>query len=175
MSVVEAFVEQLVGKDMGGLRELWDNLWQHKGEVSDNPWLVLGDFNATLSVSENLGSLNSMSLGIIEFRDCVEELEIEYISPAGIMFTWNGKPHRDNGVLKRLGCVMIAHKAEIKDTVKKVWETDVSGVPMFSLVSKLKFLKPSTRILNRKQDNLSKRVKILRHEVELIQGALDWD
>ncbi|KAJ0049474.1 hypothetical protein Pint_15926 [Pistacia integerrima] len=100
-----------------------------------------------------------------EFRDCIEELEIKDICQASIMFTWNGKPHGDNGVMKKPDRIFvakprpfkffnyIAHKAEFKVAVKK----------------------PSMRALNRKQGNLSRNVKILKHEVEIIQGALDWD
>lgn len=45
----------------------------------------------------------------------------------------------------------------------------MSGVPIFSVVSKLKFLKPFLRDLNRKQDNLSRQVVIFRKEVELFK------
>ncbi|KAJ0048928.1 hypothetical protein Pint_15714 [Pistacia integerrima] len=92
--------------DLVGRRELWDNLCNHKCVVENSLWIVMGDFNATLYLNESLGGSNVITTAMKEFRDCVDELAIEDNNQVGIMYTWNGKPHGDSGVLKNLDRVM---------------------------------------------------------------------
>ncbi|KAJ0048277.1 hypothetical protein Pint_16142 [Pistacia integerrima] len=87
-------------------RELWDCLRRHKIGVRNCPCIIMGDFNSTLNLSESLGGSSSVSRGMMEFCECVEDLVVNYINQARIMFTWNGKPHGNNGVLKKLDQVM---------------------------------------------------------------------
>lgn len=132
-----------------------------------------------------------------DFRDCVVEFEIEDINYTDILYTWNGKPHGDNGVLKKLDRVLgngsfsisfphvnsifwsagisdhspsvtsfpsftfdkprpfkifnyLSLKDGFHDIVKIVWGTIVNEVPMFSVIRKLEYLKPTLRDPNRK-------------------------
>ncbi|KAJ0041154.1 hypothetical protein Pint_27652 [Pistacia integerrima] len=87
-------------------RELWRNLENFKEKVLNDPWLLMGDFNVTLNISESLGGVSYITTGMKEFKECVDNLEVEDINRAGILYTWNGKPHRDNGVMKKLDRVM---------------------------------------------------------------------
>ncbi|GKE06123.1 putative RNA-directed DNA polymerase, eukaryota, reverse transcriptase zinc-binding domain protein [Tanacetum coccineum] len=59
--------------------------------------------------------------------------------------------------------------------VKKVWDSEVNGFSMFSLVSKLKILKKPLRKLNFDQGNLFANVERLRQELASIQAAMVSD
>ncbi|GJY66826.1 hypothetical protein Tco_0469064, partial [Tanacetum coccineum] len=59
--------------------------------------------------------------------------------------------------------------------VKKVWDSEVKGFSMFSLVSKLKILKKPLRKLNFDQGNLFANVERLRQELASIQAAMVFD
>ncbi|GKC53876.1 RNA-directed DNA polymerase, eukaryota, reverse transcriptase zinc-binding domain protein, partial [Tanacetum coccineum] len=61
----------------------------HKGLVKDRPWTILGDFNA-----------------MFEFRDCVTDIDVEDIAMTGLNFTWNKKPGKEGGLLKKLDRIL---------------------------------------------------------------------
>ncbi|KAJ0047166.1 hypothetical protein Pint_05288 [Pistacia integerrima] len=63
----------------------------------------------------------------------------------------------------------------ISDHSPTVWDTHIPGFPLFSVMQKIKALKPCCRAFNRKQGNLTQKVAVLRKEVENIQSALDVD
>ncbi|KAJ0038425.1 hypothetical protein Pint_22742 [Pistacia integerrima] len=86
--------------------DLWKNLISHKLLVRDSPWIIMGEFNVILNSWESLGGNSNITTSIRDFRDCVNTLEVEDISQAGIMFTWNGKSHDENGIFKKLDRVM---------------------------------------------------------------------
>ncbi|KAJ0011097.1 hypothetical protein Pint_33152 [Pistacia integerrima] len=69
-----------VVNDLVGRKELWDNLRNHKYVVGNSLWIVMGDFNATHYLNESLGGLNIITTTMKEFKDCVDEIEIEDIS-----------------------------------------------------------------------------------------------
>ncbi|KAJ0044895.1 hypothetical protein Pint_05538 [Pistacia integerrima] len=95
-----------VENDILGRRELWDNLKQHNSGIGENALLVLGDFNTTLFPSETLRGINFVTENMFDFKDCIDEIEVEDISYSDIMYTWNGKSHGDNRVLKKIDQVM---------------------------------------------------------------------
>ncbi|GKF56129.1 RNA-directed DNA polymerase, eukaryota, reverse transcriptase zinc-binding domain protein, partial [Tanacetum coccineum] len=69
--------------------------------------VLLGDFNVILSYNENSRGIRINNIGVYEFRDCVEFLNIEDVKITGLFFTWIQK-RRDpnNGILKKLDRVM---------------------------------------------------------------------
>ncbi|XP_031268941.1 uncharacterized protein LOC116127437 [Pistacia vera] len=87
-------------------KELWRNLCHLNKGIASQPWLILGDFNITLNPNENVGGSPSILVGMQDFRACVRTLEMEHISKVGMMYTWNGKPYGNNGVLRKLDRVM---------------------------------------------------------------------
>lgn len=86
-------------------RFLWDNLKSHNCVVKDNPWALMGDFNAILDPSESTSS-SKLNAGIIEFRECVEEIDMQDLSMMGLFYIWNQKPSDTGGILKKLDRVM---------------------------------------------------------------------
>ncbi|HET7285362.1 MAG TPA: hypothetical protein VFI70_11815 [Nitrososphaeraceae archaeon] len=87
-------------------RELWDNLSLHKRFVGDNPWCLLGDFNATLDLNDNTSGASVMDIALREFKECVTDIEVVDINRIGLQFTWNQKPQGNNGILKKLDRIL---------------------------------------------------------------------
>lgn len=78
------------------------------GQIARNcPWVVLGDFNATLSLSDSTHSTYGQSTSIAEFRDCVESLCLEDLNRYGLNFTWTEKPQGVEGMMRKLDPVLV--------------------------------------------------------------------
>nr|GEW47497.1 hypothetical protein [Tanacetum cinerariifolium] len=69
----------------------------------------------------------------------------------------------------------LASKAEFPPIVKSVWEKDVPGFAMFSLVSKLKLLKKPLRKLKTIQGDLAEKVKYLKVKLCKVQEDMVKD
>ncbi|GKE26448.1 RNA-directed DNA polymerase, eukaryota, reverse transcriptase zinc-binding domain protein [Tanacetum coccineum] len=183
-------------------RSLWKALKIHKGLVRDRPWTILGDFNACLDPSERSSGCSKFTSAMADFRDCVTDIDAEDIAMTGLNFTWNKKPGKDRGLLKKLDHVLgnihfmssfplsYAHflpympfkfhnyltaKDDFIPVVRRVWNVKINGFSMFSLVSKLKFLKKPLRKLNFKQGNLFENVVRLKAKLAVAQSSMTAD
>ncbi|GJX24650.1 RNA-directed DNA polymerase, eukaryota, reverse transcriptase zinc-binding domain protein [Tanacetum coccineum] len=87
-------------------RDLWNALCLHKVFVNNRPWCLLGDFNATLHLSESTASSSCIDIAMREFKDCVNNIEVLDVQNTGLQFTWNQKPKGTDGILKKLDRVM---------------------------------------------------------------------
>nr|GFD17354.1 hypothetical protein [Tanacetum cinerariifolium] len=87
-------------------RCLWKSLNIFKGIVKDMPWTILGDFNVCLDPSKRSCGSSKFTTAMADFRDCVEEIEVDDIAMTGLRFTWNKKPGREGGLLKKLDRVL---------------------------------------------------------------------
>ncbi|XP_035843934.1 uncharacterized protein LOC110932523 [Helianthus annuus] len=87
-------------------RELWENLCFRNKFVYDKPWMILGDFNSSLSMEDNLFGSSKVTTGMKDFKDCVNELEVVDINSSGIHFTWRQKLKKGVGILKKLDRIM---------------------------------------------------------------------
>ncbi|GKA91797.1 auxin efflux carrier, partial [Tanacetum coccineum] len=83
-------------------RDLWNALCLHKVFVNNRPWCLLGDFNATLHLSESTASSSCIDIAMREFKDCVNNIEVLDVQNTGLQFTWNQKPKGTDGILKKL-------------------------------------------------------------------------
>ncbi|KAJ9535399.1 hypothetical protein OSB04_un001489 [Centaurea solstitialis] len=95
--------------DVVSRRDLWDRLLLHKGVVKSEPWILMGDFNVGLNPGDSSRGSSKVSRGMQDFRDCVNDLEMEDINQKGLMFTWVQKPMSDvggTGLLKKLDRVL---------------------------------------------------------------------
>uniref|UniRef100_A0A251VNU9 Putative RNA-directed DNA polymerase, eukaryota, Reverse transcriptase zinc-binding domain protein n=1 Tax=Helianthus annuus TaxID=4232 RepID=A0A251VNU9_HELAN len=87
-------------------RELWQQLSMHKAFVGNRPWTIMGDFNSALNLEDcSLGS-SSISVGMREFRECIDSLEMFDINKSGLHFTWSQKPKEGIGLLKKIDRVL---------------------------------------------------------------------
>ncbi|XP_022030437.1 uncharacterized protein LOC110931348 [Helianthus annuus] len=203
-------------------RDLWHNLAMHKLFVRNEPWVILGDFNSALNLEDKSMGCSSVSASMKEFQACVDDIEMVDLNRTGIHFTWNQKPKKGIGLMKKIDRVMgntqfiatfpsavamfypsrlsdhcpcvlkvpeinkpkhrpfkfanfLVHKPEFMGIVKQAWDTSVSGVHQFSVVKKLRLLKPPLRGLLFQQGNLHKKVQLLRDKLDGIQRDLDTD
>ncbi|GKC74586.1 RNA-directed DNA polymerase, eukaryota, reverse transcriptase zinc-binding domain protein [Tanacetum coccineum] len=86
---------------------LWNNLKEHNVIVNKCLWVLLGDFNVILHLNESTNGLIVKNFGLSEFKECIEELEMEDICSNEVFFTWIQKIRNpDEGVLKKLDRVM---------------------------------------------------------------------
>nr|KAJ0210662.1 hypothetical protein LSAT_V11C400228550 [Lactuca sativa] len=67
-------------------RALWSSLVLHRGFIRDDPWIIGGDFNVTLNLSESFAGSSKISKGMMEFLECVNSLEIQDINSNGASF-----------------------------------------------------------------------------------------
>nr|XP_043615879.1 uncharacterized protein LOC122587779 [Erigeron canadensis] len=87
-------------------RELWHDLCIHKVFVHDRPWVILGDFNSSLNLDDNLLGSSTINIGMRDFREHVKEIEVLDINSSGLHFTWNQKPKKGIGIFKKVDRVM---------------------------------------------------------------------
>ena len=87
-------------------RLLWQNLCLHKVFVHDRPWVILGDFNSALNLEDSLLGSSTINIGMRDFKECVDNIEVFDINSSGCHFTWNQKPKRGDGVFKKIDRVL---------------------------------------------------------------------
>nr|GEW60653.1 hypothetical protein [Tanacetum cinerariifolium] len=89
-------------------RSLWKDLEGHKRLVGQHPWVLIGDFNATLNVEEHSVGMSHRSMDMQEFHEIINKLEIEDICSSG--FHYKGTKSLKNPnclVLKNLDRIMM--------------------------------------------------------------------
>ncbi|XP_050222570.1 uncharacterized protein LOC126672659 [Mercurialis annua] len=88
-------------------RVLWSNLVSQSRNV-DNPWIVLGDFNAIIKDSERCGGNLACVNDCEEFKRCLEESKLVELKWRGNMYTWTNNQSGDNRIWRRLDRVMVS-------------------------------------------------------------------
>ncbi|XP_057444827.1 uncharacterized protein LOC130737074 [Lotus japonicus] len=82
------FITAVYGKPhYMGRRELWSQILAIHDNMND-PWCLLGDFNATLHDHERVGSTNTSPRGSLEFRETVNQCGLIDAGYVGNPFTW---------------------------------------------------------------------------------------
>ena len=74
--------------------------------MHNSPWIVMGDFNSALYVEDQLHGSSTPSIGMREFFECVQHNELVDIQGHGLQFTWNQRPKKGVGILKKIDRVM---------------------------------------------------------------------
>lgn len=89
-------------------RKLWEELQGHKMFVNNNAWAIMGDLNVGLKIEGSTVGGSVLSRDMMEFEDCVNNIEVEDLCSSGLHFNWVQKMmNPNNGVLKKLDRVMI--------------------------------------------------------------------
>ncbi|PWA70121.1 RNA-directed DNA polymerase, eukaryota, Reverse transcriptase zinc-binding domain protein [Artemisia annua] len=89
-------------------RKLWKELGSYKQVTNGTAWVILGDFNVTLEVNEHSNGTSVHSNDMIEFKNCVEEVEIDDLLSSGFQFTWTKSLRNPNcKTLKKLDRIMV--------------------------------------------------------------------
>ncbi|GJZ82023.1 RNA-directed DNA polymerase, eukaryota, reverse transcriptase zinc-binding domain protein [Tanacetum coccineum] len=94
-------------------RSLWKDLNRHKVITNGHPWAISGDFNVTLNPNEHSVGSSSITNDMVEFKDCINQVEVEDLSSAGLHFTWTKNLQKVklgdySGILKKLDRIMIS-------------------------------------------------------------------
>nr|GEU79023.1 hypothetical protein [Tanacetum cinerariifolium] len=162
---------------------------------SHKPWCVLGDFNMALYADDKSTSSSSIDMGMHDFQDCVEAIEIFDVHSTCLRFTWNQKLNGADGILKKIyhimanlefnksfiGSCAVFQEYRISDlrlcfeVVANGWLNSVSSFWIFKVVKRLKSLKKPMRKMLFDHGNIYDNVKKLRHELDDAQKALDSD
>ncbi|XP_022030438.1 uncharacterized protein LOC110931350 [Helianthus annuus] len=87
-------------------RELWSHLARHKILVANNPWVIMGNFNSALNLEDKSMGASGISTSMRDFQECVNEIEVADIKSIGFHFTWNQKPKKGVGLLKKIDRAM---------------------------------------------------------------------
>ncbi|XP_060972268.1 uncharacterized protein LOC133038199 [Cannabis sativa] len=81
-------------------------LWQDLKAIStQDPWVVMGDFNDVLEQEERIGS-RVKTLTSHSFKDCVSQCQLEDIKSSGKLFTWCNNQQGDDRIYSKLDRVM---------------------------------------------------------------------
>ncbi|GJS87046.1 RNA-directed DNA polymerase, eukaryota, reverse transcriptase zinc-binding domain protein [Tanacetum coccineum] len=92
------------GKDR---RDLWKELNLNKRLIGDSAWVIMGDVNVSLNLEDHSEGISNFSRDMIEFQECVNEIEIEDINSTGMHFTWTKSLLNPNAtVLKKIDRIM---------------------------------------------------------------------
>lgn len=79
----------------------WE-LLRRLGSVSNEPWLVCGDFNEILRDNEKKGKNVRPFRMMSAFRDAIDDCDLREVSFEGDLFTWSNKRSGDDLVMERL-------------------------------------------------------------------------
>ncbi|GKC43852.1 RNA-directed DNA polymerase, eukaryota, reverse transcriptase zinc-binding domain protein [Tanacetum coccineum] len=93
-------------------RGLWRELNRHKVITAGHPWVICGDFNVTLNANGHSAGSAHMSNDMVEFNDCVNQIEVDDLCSFGLHYTWTKNLHMVRkgdvfGILKKLDRVMV--------------------------------------------------------------------
>ncbi|GJZ51477.1 RNA-directed DNA polymerase, eukaryota, reverse transcriptase zinc-binding domain protein [Tanacetum coccineum] len=179
-------------------RVLWEELKVHHLIANENPWVLMGDFNVTLSLVDDLCSSGlfftwtknpkAIILGVMKKLDRVMVNEsfiqengsahpifLPYLTSVHSPRVLNipKKAHKKKKSFRLANYV--CDKEEFFPIVKQEWKKEIMGCQMFKLVKKLKMLKPKLNALNWKHGNIFDKVVKLRDLVKEKQRIIDKD
>ncbi|KAL0284903.1 UNVERIFIED_CONTAM: hypothetical protein Sangu_2802300 [Sesamum angustifolium] len=88
-------------------RELWAALQSVSVSSCEEPWIVLGDFNAILDPSEACGRAADTTASMTDFRNCILETGLIHIPFTGCPFTWHNCSEGIRSLWKRLDRILV--------------------------------------------------------------------
>ncbi|KAL0368425.1 UNVERIFIED_CONTAM: hypothetical protein Scaly_1061400 [Sesamum calycinum] len=136
--------------DVSARRELWQGLIDLAVTVGNVPWLVGGDFNAVLDMSEVSGASGDIRVAMNEFNDCI-------LQTAFFLFLCKmAEPVLYMPHTSYIGSLTVGFERGLSD-------------------SKLKALKPVFRQQRRCKGDLAMNVKLAAGFLEVAQNILQFD
>ncbi|KAL0302324.1 UNVERIFIED_CONTAM: hypothetical protein Scaly_3036500 [Sesamum calycinum] len=88
-------------------RELWAALHTVSVISCEEPWIVLGDFNAIIDASEACGRAADTTASMNDFRNCIQETGLIHIPFTGCRFTWHNCSEGIRSLWKRLDRILV--------------------------------------------------------------------
>lgn len=111
-------------------RNLWDDLrgTQAAYQHLDLHWIVIGDFNATISTIENSrgGGALSSQLGMRHFQEVVGDCNLTNMASTGALFTWRNK--RDEDLIGKKLDRSLINAAWFRDFPQSAARFEVGGI-----------------------------------------------
>ncbi|KAL3535273.1 hypothetical protein ACH5RR_003734 [Cinchona calisaya] len=65
--------------------QLWDEIRKLKSIITNDAWLLTGDFNVIRFDNERLGSQDRDKKPIQEFEDCVHQIDVDDVPSKGLV------------------------------------------------------------------------------------------
>ncbi|KAK4384190.1 hypothetical protein Sango_3082900, partial [Sesamum angolense] len=93
--------------EVSARRELWQGLIELAVTVDNVPWLVGGDFNAVLDMSEVSGASGDILVAMNEFNDCILQTGLLSMPMQGERFTWHNCSLDGRSLWKRLDRLLV--------------------------------------------------------------------
>ncbi|KAJ6736100.1 hypothetical protein OIU85_018321 [Salix viminalis] len=81
---------------------LWQYLLSQQATCGDDPWVVLGDFNATISTADRHGGDTNWYGHMDDFPNCINQAKLLQISAKGLHFTWHNGQQNEATILRKL-------------------------------------------------------------------------
>ncbi|KAL0291805.1 UNVERIFIED_CONTAM: hypothetical protein Sradi_7012700 [Sesamum radiatum] len=88
-------------------RRLWEGLLTIAEDVSENPWCVLGDFNAVIDSSESCGRSAESTMAMAEFRGFISDAALVHLPFSGCPYTWHNCSEGSRSLWRRLDRVLV--------------------------------------------------------------------
>ena len=89
-------------------RMLSNDLGAYKQITNGTAWVIIGDFNVTLEACEHSNESSKYNSDMIEFKKCVEDVEIDDLLSSSFQYTWTKSLKNPKcKTLKKLDRVMI--------------------------------------------------------------------
>ncbi|KAL0292192.1 UNVERIFIED_CONTAM: hypothetical protein Sradi_6999700 [Sesamum radiatum] len=88
-------------------RQLWGGLHSLSDNINDNPWCVLGDFNAIIEASESCGNSSDSTSAMADFRECILNTGLAHIPFTGCPFTWHNCSEGARSLWRRLDRILV--------------------------------------------------------------------
>ncbi|KAJ9561650.1 hypothetical protein OSB04_006810 [Centaurea solstitialis] len=85
---------------------LWSELRKFHAIMGNKPWVISGDFNALLFPHDALGGVSVRNSDMVDFFECVDDIEVFDLRYTGIQHTWCQKPKDESGLRRKLDRVM---------------------------------------------------------------------
>ncbi|GKB71151.1 RNA-directed DNA polymerase, eukaryota, reverse transcriptase zinc-binding domain protein [Tanacetum coccineum] len=120
-------------------------------------WVIMGDVNVSLNLEDHSEGMSNFTQDMIDFKECINEIEIKDINSSSLHFTWvKSLLNPSSSILKKIDRVMaptilkvpqamkkkkksfrvanyVIYKMEFKELVKEKWNTEIQGHYMYSV------------------------------------------
>ncbi|GJT55366.1 RNA-directed DNA polymerase, eukaryota, reverse transcriptase zinc-binding domain protein [Tanacetum coccineum] len=179
-------------------RDLWRELNRPKVITIGHPWVICGDFNVNLNANEHSTGSAHISNDMVDFSDCVNQIEVDDLCCFGLHFTWTKNLHKVrkgdiSGTLKKLDRVIVnedfINKYPLAQAIFKPYLISDHTPVLLIMPNCLKRKKTSFKFANYITDkeeflkiieekwnvDINENVKKLKNDLKDIQTAIDAD
>ncbi|KAJ6714928.1 GLYCINE-RICH CELL WALL STRUCTURAL PROTEIN 1.8-LIKE [Salix viminalis] len=131
---------------------LWQYLLSQQAMCGDDPWVVLGHFNGTISTEDRHGGDTNWYGHMDDFPNCINQDELLQISAKGLHFTWHNGQQNEATILRKLDWAF-ANRRLLLEWPQAAWATETHGNTISRLTTKLRVMKGHLSNLHRKHTN----------------------